>query len=152
MPPEASLSISAETRPWARDLDKATRAHLFWRAEFRTQIEEWRDTLAQNERSKLNHPTAMKRRYEATDKVPAVKDGEAKDGEKLTKAAEIVRLENENETLKREIDWLKARPTTDGGLFDLAKTDPKDRIARATPARMSASPARAKSATLRPRG
>jgi hypothetical protein len=120
-----------EPRPWARDLDKPTRAHLFWCADFRTQIEQWRDTLAQNERAKLNHPTAMKRRYEATHKVPVAKDGEAQDGAKLTKAAEIVRLGNENETLKREIDWLKAHPSTDGGLFDIAKTDPKD-IARYT--------------------
>src|SRR6516225_347371 len=55
--------------PWARDLDKPTRNHLFWCIDHRNDIEAWRETLAQNERLRLNHPTAMKRRYEATHRV-----------------------------------------------------------------------------------
>jgi hypothetical protein len=53
-------------RPWAKDLDNPTRAHLFWCLEWRNDIDQWRETLAANERARLNHPTAMKRRYEAT--------------------------------------------------------------------------------------
>jgi hypothetical protein len=53
------------TRPWALELDKPTRAHLFWCVDHRSEIEAWREILAQNERARLiNHPTAMKRRYE----------------------------------------------------------------------------------------
>ena len=53
-------------RSWARDLDKPTRNHLFWCADNRNNIEAWRETLGPNERARLNHPTALKRRYEAT--------------------------------------------------------------------------------------
>jgi hypothetical protein len=61
-----------DPRPWARDLDKPTRTHLFWCVDHRNEIERWRETLARNERARLNHPTAMKRRYEATHRDTAV--------------------------------------------------------------------------------
>jgi hypothetical protein len=43
-----------------------------WAADHRSEIEAWRDTLAQNERDKMNHPTTLRRKYEATHKVVAV--------------------------------------------------------------------------------
>ena len=54
---------------WARDLDKATRNHAMWCAEHRSEVEQWRSTLALNVRLKLNHPTSIKRRYEAAHAV-----------------------------------------------------------------------------------
>jgi hypothetical protein len=34
-----------DERPWARELDKPTRNHLFWCADRRNDIEAWRETL-----------------------------------------------------------------------------------------------------------
>ena len=68
------------TRAWAKDLDNPTRAHLFWCLEWRNDIDQWRETLAANERAKLNHPTAMKRRYEAAHPEP--RDAEPERGAK----------------------------------------------------------------------
>lgn len=103
------------TRHWARELDKPTRAHLFWCMDHRNKIEAWRDTLAQNERARLNHPSAMKRRYEA---AHVVKEGDAKPTVQSPMAklkAEIVRLEEEKIALRKRAD-------ADGSLFNL-KTD-----------------------------
>lgn len=54
---------------WARDLDGATRNHAIWCADNRPAIEAWRATLADNQRSLINHPSTTKRRYEAMTKV-----------------------------------------------------------------------------------
>jgi hypothetical protein len=57
-----------EARPWAKRYDKGTRSNLLWCADHRSEIEEWRSGLAQNERDKLNHPTNLRRKYEAAHK------------------------------------------------------------------------------------
>jgi hypothetical protein len=113
-------------RRWARDLDKPTRNHLFWCADNRNAIEAWRETLAANERARLNHPTAMKRRYEATHKVAETKGAKP---QKVAHEQEVERLKADIEMRDREIDWLKGKRAEDGSLFDIAKTKP-DQIAR----------------------
>jgi hypothetical protein len=99
-------------RPWARDLDKKDRGDLFWCADRRSEIEAWRETLAQNERSRLNHPTALRRRYEAANKV---KDPNAP--KKETGKEALVR---ENEELWAKVKKLERQvESSDGSLFDL---------------------------------
>ena len=114
-------------RSWARDLDKPTRNHLFWCADNRNNIEAWRETLAPNERARLNHPTALKRRYEATQNPDEANAGGK--GVKETRAQklerEIERLTNENDDLKRTL----RRAKDDGSLFDL-RNDSVANIAR----------------------
>jgi hypothetical protein len=56
-------------RPWTKNYDKGTRSNLLWCAEHRSEIEEWRDKLSPEERTKLNHPTNFRRRYEAAHKA-----------------------------------------------------------------------------------
>jgi hypothetical protein len=115
-------------RSWARDLDKPTRNHLFWCADNRNNIEAWRETLAPNERARLNHPTALKRRYEATHKVVKTK-GVAPKPQKVAHEQEVERLKAAVEMRDREIEWLKTKRAEDGSLFDIAKTK-TDQIAR----------------------
>ena len=113
--------MAAQPDRWPLDLDSPTRTHLFWCLDFANEIERWRDTLAQNERAKLNHPTAMKRRYEAAHRDVAVVAAKAKtktDAE-IARDEELDKLKGEIEMRNREIDFLKTKPTTDGGLFDL---------------------------------
>jgi hypothetical protein len=117
-------------RPWARDLDPPTRSHLFWCLDYRNEIEQWRETLATNERARLNHPTAMKRRYEATRRV-APED--AAPGVRETRTQ---KMEREVERLTGEIDALRRRAEADGSLFDL-KQDRVADIARVIAERMS---------------
>jgi hypothetical protein len=102
---------------WARDLDKPTRSHLFWCLDHRNDIERWRETLAQNERARLNHPTAMKRRYEATHRP----DESGAKGE--TRAQ---KLEREIERLSTELEAWRKRAEAEGSLFDLRKDTATD--------------------------
>jgi hypothetical protein len=118
-----------DLRPWARDLDKPTRTHLFWCVDHRNELERWRETLAQNERARLNHPTAMKRRYEATHRDTAVVKAktEAATPEAFARAEEIGKLKDEIAMRDREIDFLKAAPKKDdGSLFDLNRDTAAD--------------------------
>lgn len=48
------------------DLDKTSKSHATWLARNLAAVEEWRRTLATNERDRLNHPSVIKRRFEAT--------------------------------------------------------------------------------------
>jgi hypothetical protein len=107
---------------WARDLDKPTRAHLFWCLDHRTDIDSWRETLASNERARLNHPTAMKRRYEATHRSDATAREKPPETERDRLLREIERVTGEREA------WRK-RAETEGSLFDLKKDTVAD-IAR----------------------
>ena len=54
-----------DAEPWRRTYDKVTRSHLLWVADHSNEIDDWRNTLAQNVRDKLNHPSTLKRHYEA---------------------------------------------------------------------------------------
>jgi hypothetical protein len=101
-------------RPWAKNLDKTTRNHLFWVADHLSEIEAWRETLAQNERAKMNHPSTLKRRYDAAHKV-AAKDPSAPQKETSREALvrENAELFAKVQKLERQID------SGDGSLFDL---------------------------------
>jgi hypothetical protein len=102
-----------KARPWANGYDKGTRSNLLWCADHRNEIEAWRESLAQNERDKLNHPSALKRRYDAAHKVV---DDASKTPKKETKAEAQAR---ENEELWAENAKLKRQAQSEGSLFDL---------------------------------
>lgn len=103
-------------REWTKRFDKGTRSTLLWCADHRSEIEAWRETLAQSERLKLNHPTTLKRKYEATHRFSA---SDPKATKKETKTELLVRenedLWNANKKLQRQID------EGDGSLFDLRR-------------------------------
>jgi hypothetical protein len=129
-------------RPWARDLDKKDRGDLFWCADHRSEIEAWRETLAQNVRGRLNHPTALRRRYEATHRSEAAEAAKPpKPSGTAALEIEIERMSKELAARDQEIEFLKAAPQTDGSLFDLIKT-PAKTIAKII--LQNAKPARAK--------
>ena len=102
-------------RPWARELDKATRNHAFWCADHRSEIEEWRAGLAQNQRALLNHPTTVRRKYEAAHKDEVKNPLKVKE----TKTEALVR---ENEDLWAKVKKLEHQVESgDGSLFDLRR-------------------------------
>lgn len=107
-----------KARPWAERIDTGTRANLLWIMDHRSQIDDWRDRLAQNERDKMNHPTTCKRRYEATHKI---KDGDpnAKKRETAKEAylRELAIKDAEIAKLKQQL-----RNGENGSLFDLRKS------------------------------
>jgi hypothetical protein len=116
-----------DERRWARELDKTTRAHLAWYVENRTRVEAWRDTLVANECARLNHPSVVKRRYEAAHRfTPPVVDN-----------PNAARLGSKNQRLQRELEKVSTQLEAanrrlaggDGSLFDL-KRDSADDIAR----------------------
>jgi hypothetical protein len=108
-----------DARKWARDLDKATRNHALWAADNRDAIERWRETLAQNARARMNHPTTVKRAFDAERKNAPTRKGETRT-QKLMR--EIERLSDENSALRK-------RAEADGSLFGL-KRDSLKNIAR----------------------
>jgi hypothetical protein len=116
--------MSDPARPWARRYDKVTRNHLIWVADNHSEVEAWRETLAQNERDKLNHPTTVKRKFEAARKLS---DKDPNTAKKLSgKEALLAR----NTELETELTTLKRKMKDDGGsLFDLVK-DPLPMIAK----------------------
>jgi hypothetical protein len=73
------------------ELDNASKAHAVWLAENFEAVERWRQTLATNVRIRLNHPTVVKRRYEAATVVPKEKAAVPKPGLK----DEVIRLQGE---------------------------------------------------------
>ena len=52
--------------PDLEELDKASKSHAVWLAKNLAAVEKWRETLWFNLRDTLNHPSSIKRRYEAT--------------------------------------------------------------------------------------
>jgi hypothetical protein len=102
-------------RPWAKNTDKATRNHLLWAADHRSEIESWRATLAESERAKMNHPTTLRRRYDAAHKVAVANEAPKKE----TGREALVR---ETEDLWTKIKKLEHRVESgDGSLFDLRR-------------------------------
>jgi hypothetical protein len=60
----------AAARPWVHGLDKSERSNLYWCHAHRTEIEEWRETLSDDQRASLNHPTVIFRQYRAAHAEP----------------------------------------------------------------------------------
>jgi hypothetical protein len=103
-------------RPWAKNTDKATRNHLFWAADHRSEIEAWRATLSQTERDRMNHPTTLRRKWDAAHKV--------------AEGSKVHKKETKAEALQRENaelwDKVKRMQRDGGSLFDLNQTPVKD--------------------------
>jgi hypothetical protein len=58
------IEIAAHT--WA-DFDSGTRAHAMWLADNIAAVSRWREIeIGQNQREQFNHPSVVKRRFEAT--------------------------------------------------------------------------------------
>jgi hypothetical protein len=89
--------------PDLEDLDKASKAHAVWLAKNWAAVEEWRSTLAVNQRDRLNHPSVVKRRYEAT-------HGEARSAFSTNRpASPVEKLKIENVRLQEELDAAAAK-------------------------------------------
>ena len=86
------------------EMDKGDRSRLFQMMDRLPQIEEWRRTLTLTERLKLNHPSAILRKFnatfEVTDPSKPVKPG-LRDG--------VVELSEENMQLKAHVAELEER-------------------------------------------
>jgi hypothetical protein len=84
--------------PDLEELDKTSKSHATWLAKNFAAVEHWRHTLAVNERDKLNHPTTIKRRYEATHGATTAV------GEAAKAASPMDKLKAENVRLQEELD------------------------------------------------
>lgn len=110
------MGLWLKDRSWANRYDKGTRSNLLWCVDHRSEIEDWRETLAQNVRDKMNHPTTLKRAYDAAHKVVAV-DPNAPKKETKTEA-----LATENAMLWDKVKKLERQVESgDGSLFDLKR-------------------------------
>jgi hypothetical protein len=114
-----AFSAWMTSRAWAFELDSPTRNDLFWCVDHRSEIEIWRDTLAQNERVRLNHPSAMKRRFEATHRVKAADDNKPSSSPMATLKARLEEAEDQLMAAKKQIVEMKSHG--DGSVFDLKK-------------------------------
>jgi hypothetical protein len=101
-----------KARPWANRYDKGTRSNLLWCADHRSEVEDWRTGLAQNERDKLNHPTNFRRKFEAAHK--------AKDPNEPKKETARDNLLRENEELLAKVKDMEARleERSEGSVID----------------------------------
>lgn len=110
-------------RPWARGIDKATRNHLLWIADHLVEIEAWRETLAANQRDKWNHPTTVKKAYEAAMKHKVAQEkGETVRSPMAEIKASLIQAQEEAHKWQR-------RAEEGGSLFDLRRDTAQD-IAR----------------------
>ena len=108
---------------WPRQIDKATTSHCFWLVENLAAVEAWRETLAGNQRDKLNHPTSVKKAYENAHRVAEAKAA----GETVKSSmAQLKEALIESET---ERDNWKRRAEEGGSMFDLRRDTPES-IAR----------------------
>lgn len=109
----------AEHVPHLRDLNSATRAHASWMATNWETVQRWLFTLAANQRMQLNHPTTIRRKYDAAHRVPEEKDAGLSP---VAQARQTIMEQQE------EIDRLR-RMAGEGSLFDL-KRDTAEQIGR----------------------
>ena len=110
------MGLWLKERPWASRHDTGTRSNMLWCVDHRSEVEAWRETLPQNERDKINHPTTLRRKFEAAHKVTA-KDPNAPKKETSHEATK-----RENEELWAKIKKLERQVESgDGSLFDLRK-------------------------------
>jgi hypothetical protein len=104
--------------PDLRDLNSATRTHAMWLATEWATVNVWLDTLTHEERWRLNHPTAIRRRYDARHNVPKRDGGDGETG-KLSPVAgykqRCAELESENAQLREQLKHARK----DGSLFNL---------------------------------
>jgi hypothetical protein len=96
-----------DTRPWARELDKTTRNHLFWYVDHAAAVEGWRETLSSNQRSAWTHPTTIWRKYTAAHRIPEQKPEAARTSLQAAND-KIVELQEEVDSKQAEIDSLRA--------------------------------------------
>jgi hypothetical protein len=89
--------------PHLQEMDKANRSHALWMANHWDEVKPWLDTLAVNVRLELNHPRAVRRRFEAAHKVP---DGTDKE------PATRVRLQDTIVKLTEELDAVRKLKTS----------------------------------------
>jgi hypothetical protein len=115
-----AFGLWLKEHPTMNDIDSGTRSHLLWAIDRRSEIEAWREKLAPNERAKLNHPTAIKRRFEAAHRIAASDPNAPK---KETKVEALVR---ENEELWTRVKRLERESKGDGSLFDLRNDKVED--------------------------
>jgi hypothetical protein len=104
--------------PDLRDLNSATRTHAMWLATEWETVNVWLATLTHEERWRLNHPTAIRRRYDAKHNVPK-RDEDGKEGKASPIAsykARCAELETENAQLREQLRHAR----DDGSLFNLA--------------------------------
>jgi hypothetical protein len=108
-----AFGLWLKEHPTMNDIDSGTRSHLLWAIDRRSEIEAWREKLVPNERAKLNHPTAVKRRFEAAHKVAGA------DPNAPRKETRVEALVRENEELWAKVRRLERESKSDGSLFDL---------------------------------
>ena len=83
------------------DMDNSDRAKLFTVMDNRPAIEQWRSTLTQTERLRLNHPTTVLRKWQQSTKVPEPKES------RPTMRDSVAELSEENMRLKARITELE---------------------------------------------
>jgi septal ring factor EnvC (AmiA/AmiB activator) len=111
------------THPWARELDKPTLNHALWVGENIASIERWRDTLPENVRRRINHPTTMKRHYEKANTAPKSEPDEEGEGKPETRAQ---KLEREIEAQATKIAKLEAQLKRSEDHDEFMENDPVD--------------------------
>jgi hypothetical protein len=113
--------------PDLESINRTTRAHPVWLAENAVAVEEWRKTLATNQREELNHPSAIRRRFDAAHAVPVWRDPATKPATTLERAnVEVARLQEELDTANAKMRKLE-RGTSEGR--DWTWTDAPEAIA-----------------------
>lgn len=112
--------------PDLEELDKTSKSHATWLAKNFAAVEHWRHTLAVNERDKLNHPTTIKRRYEATHGATTAV------GEAARAASPMDKLKAENVRLQEELDAAHAKirrlERAEGNALLITRTDSPEAI------------------------
>jgi hypothetical protein len=94
--------------PDLESINRTTRAHAVWLAENAVAVEEWRKTLATNQREELNHPSAIRRRFDAAHAVPVQRDPATKPATPLERAnVEVARLQEELDTANAKVRKLE---------------------------------------------
>src|SRR5208337_1170180 len=89
------------TKPDLARLDPRDRAHAMWLADnWKLGVEAWLGTLAENKRLLINHPTTIKRHYEAASKPPTQPKVSAA---RQNQTDMIVKLQEENDALRASL-------------------------------------------------
>ena len=107
-----------KARPWANRYDKGTRSNLLWCVDHRSEIEAWRDTLGQNEREKLNHPTGFRRKYEAAHRKAESPDEPKKETAKDGLLRELDEARAKLKDMEAERDEVRAAYGANEGVIE----------------------------------